>query len=135
MIDKIIDKFLTLIAFISTACLAVHATPLYLFRKGASGVSSEEVVPLAEFVGRVLIGSVFVLVTTTMFLALSVASVLLLLELFSVKIKPVQNKDWTVFAAVGYAPILPFAVLTAWYIIMCYVVIMPLKYIIERFFF
>ena len=90
MIKKLIDKFFTLTAFISAACLAVHYTPTALI-KGIYSFWSDNVAL-----------SLFPLMTL-------VSTILLLLDLFSLKNKNLPNKAWKIFAAIGVVPILPFA--------------------------
>jgi hypothetical protein len=102
LIQKLIDKFFTLTAFISVACLTVHYTPAALI-KGTYSFWSDNVVYL-----------LFPLMTL-------ISAILLLLDLFSLKIEIVQRKVWMFFAAVGIAPILPLAlfslVASVWLII------------------
>ena len=90
MIQKLIDKFFTLTAFVSAACLTVHYTPS-AFIKGTYSFWSDDVLLL-----------LFPLMTL-------ISAILLLLDLFSLKIEIVQRKVWMFFAAVGIAPILPLA--------------------------
>lgn len=90
MIQKLIDKFFTLTAFVSAACLTVHYTPAALI-KGTYSFWSDDVLLL-----------LFPLMTMA-------SAILLLLDLFSLKIEIVQRKVWMFFAAVGIAPILPLA--------------------------
>lgn len=90
LIKKLIDKFFTLTAFISVACLTVHYTPAALI-KGTYSFWSDDIVYL-----------LFPLMTL-------VSAVLLLLDLFSLKIEIVQRKVWMFFAAIGVIPILPLA--------------------------
>ena len=90
MIQKLIDKFFTLTAFVSAACLTVHYTPS-AFIKGTYSFWSDDVLLL-----------LFPLMTL-------ISAILLLLDLFSLKIEIVQRKVWMIFAAVGVIPILPFA--------------------------
>ncbi|MBR4916245.1 MAG: hypothetical protein IKZ45_04105 [Fibrobacter sp.] len=90
MIKKLMDKLFTLTAFISAACLTVHYTPAALI-KGTYSFWSDNVVYL-----------LFPLMTL-------ISAILLLLDLFSLKIEIVQRKVWMIFAAVGVIPILPFA--------------------------
>ena len=87
MIKKLIDKFFTLTAFISVACLTVHYTPAALIKRTYSFWSDDIVYLL------------FPLMTLA-------SAVLLLLDLFSLKIEIVQRKVWMIFAAIGFAPIL-----------------------------
>ena len=90
MIKKLMDKLFTLTAFISAVCLTVHYTPAALI-KGTYSFWSDNVVYL-----------LFPLMTL-------ISAILLLLDLFSLKIEVVQRKVWMIFAAVGVIPILPFA--------------------------
>ena len=90
MIKKLIDKFFTLTAFISVACLTVHYTPAALIKRTYSFWSADIVYLL------------FPLMTLA-------SAVLLLLDLFSLKIEIVQRKVWMFFAAIGVIPILPLA--------------------------
>lgn len=90
MIQKLIDKFFTLTAFVSAACLTVHYMPT-AFIKGTYNFWSDDVLLL-----------LFPLMTL-------ISAILLLLDLFSLKFKVVQRKVWMFFAAVGIAPILPLA--------------------------
>ena len=90
MIQKLIDEFFTLTAFISVACLTVHYTPS-AFIKGTYSFWSDDVLLL-----------LFPLMTL-------ISAILLLLDLFSLKFEIVQRKVWMFFAAVGIAPILPLA--------------------------
>lgn len=90
MIQKLIDKFFTLTAFISAVCLTVHYTPA-AFIKGTYSFWSDDVLLL-----------LFPLMTL-------ISAILLLLDLFSLKFEIVQRKVWMFFAAVGIAPILPLA--------------------------
>ena len=101
MINKIVDKFLTLIALISTVCLAGHAFPIHFLEDGLSPM------PLYEEAVCVLI------VQMILFLALVTAAILLLLELFSVNIKLIQYKVWIVFAGIGVLPFVPMAAMGA----------------------
>jgi hypothetical protein len=102
LIQKLIDKFFTLTAFVSAACLTVHYTPS-AFIKGTYSFWSDDVLLL-----------LFPLMTL-------ISAILLLLDLFSLKIEIVQRKVWMFFAAVGIAPILPLAlfslVASVWLII------------------
>jgi hypothetical protein len=102
LIQKLIDKLFTLTAFISAVCLTVHYTPAALI-KGTYSFWSDNVVYL-----------LFPLMTL-------ISAILLLLDLFSLKIEIVQRKVWMFFAAVGIAPILPLAlfslVASVWLII------------------
>ena len=90
MIKKLIDKFFTLTAFISAACLTVHYTPTALI-KGIYSFWSDDIIYL-----------LFPLMTLA-------SAILLLLDLFSLKNKNLPNKAWKIFAAIGVVPILPFA--------------------------
>lgn len=90
MIKKLIDKFFTLTAFISVACLTIHYTPAALIKRTYSFWSDDIVYLL------------FPLMTLA-------SAVLLLLDLFSLKIEIVQRKVWMIFAAIGVVPILPFS--------------------------
>lgn len=90
MIKKLIDKLFTLTAFISAVCLTVHYTPAALI-EGTYSFWSDEIVLL-----------LFPLMTL-------VSAILLLLDLFSLKFEIVQRKVWMIFAAIGFAPILPLA--------------------------
>lgn len=101
LINKIVNKFLALIALFSTACLAGHAFPIHFFESVLSSKPLYEV-PVCFLIAQIII-----------FLALSVASFLLLLELFSVNIKLVQYKVWIVFAGVGVLPFVPPAAMGA----------------------
>jgi hypothetical protein len=102
LIQKLIDKLFTLTAFISAVCMTVHYTPAALI-KGTYSFWSDNVVYL-----------LFPLMTL-------ISAILLLLDLFSLKIEIVQRKVWMFFAAVGIAPILPLAlfslVASVWLII------------------
>ena len=90
MIKKLINIFFTLTAFISAVCLAVHYTLAALI-KGTYSFWSDDIVLL-----------LFPLV-------MLVSAILLLLDLFSLKIEIVQRKVWMFFAAIGVIPILPLA--------------------------
>ena len=90
MIKKLIEKFFTLTAFVSAACLTVHYTPS-AFIKGTYSFWSDDVLLL-----------LFPLMTL-------ISAILLLLDLFSLKFEIVQRKVWMFFAAIGTAPILPLA--------------------------
>ncbi|MDY6330333.1 MAG: hypothetical protein SPL52_02400 [Fibrobacter sp.] len=90
MIKKLIDKFFTLTAFISVACLTVHYTPAALIKRTYSFWSAD----------------IVYLLFPLMMLA---SAVLLFLDLFSLKYKNLPNKAWKIFAAIGVVPILPFA--------------------------
>jgi len=50
-----------------------------------------------------------VLIALLFSLVMLASAVLLLLDLFSLKIKIVQNQIWKIFAAIGVIPILPLA--------------------------
>lgn len=104
---KLINKFFTLTAIISTACLSIHAAPIHPDEKDFT-----------------FICIVFWVVQIVMFLATSIASILLTLELFSFKNEFVQNKSWMIFAAIGIAPIFPFAVGWAVFLIWCALMIL-----------
>lgn len=95
MIKKLIEKFFTLTAFISAACLAVHYAPTSIFFVGNR---------LDFIADRPL-----VLISFLLSLMMLASAILLLLDLFSLKFEIVQRKAWMVFAAVGIAPILPLA--------------------------
>lgn len=90
MIKKLINKLFTLTAFISAVCLAVHYTLAALI-KGTYSFWSDDIVYL-----------LFPLMTLA-------SAVLLLLDLFSLKIEIVQRKVWMFFAVIGVIPILPLA--------------------------
>lgn len=90
MIKKLIDKLFTLTAFISAACLTVHYTPIALIEETYSFWSDDIVLLLFPLV-------------------MLVSAILLLLDLFSLKIEVVQRKVWMIFAAIGVVPILPLA--------------------------
>ena len=95
MIKKLIEKLFTLTAFISAVCLAVHYAPTSII-----------------FVGNRLdfIADTPLLLIALLFSLVMLASaILLLLDLFSLKIKIVQNQVWKIFAAIGVIPILPIA--------------------------
>ncbi|MBR6449234.1 MAG: hypothetical protein IKS96_04720 [Fibrobacter sp.] len=91
--NKFLDKVLTLAAFVSVTSLSVHYAPLYLWEL-------KQINDPPTF---------FIILQILFFLIMSSASILLFLELFSVKIKPVRNNVWTIFAIVGIAPIMPYA--------------------------
>ena len=78
MIKKLIDKFFTLTAFISAACLTVHYTPAALI-KGIYSFWSDDIIYL-----------LFPLMTLA-------SAILLLLDLFSLKNKNLPNKAWKIF--------------------------------------
>jgi len=95
LIKKLIEKFFTLTAFISAACLAVHYAPTSMIFVGNR----------LDFIADrplLLIALLFSLVTLA-------SAILLLLDVFSLKIKIVQNQVWKIFAAIGVIPILPIA--------------------------
>ena len=92
MIKKLIEKFFTLTAFISAVCLAVHYAPTSMIFVGNR----------LDFIAERPIELLFSLVMLA-------SAVLLLLDLFSLKIKIVQNQVWKIFAAIGVIPILPIA--------------------------
>ena len=50
-----------------------------------------------------------VLIALLLSLVMLASAILLLLDLFSLKIKIVQNQVWKIFAAIGIIPILPYA--------------------------
>ena len=93
LMNKFLDKVLTLAAFVSVTSLSVHYAPLYLWEL-------KQINDPPTF---------FIILQILFFLIMSSASILLFLELFSVKIKPVRNNVWTIFAIVGIAPIMPYA--------------------------
>ena len=95
MIKKLIEKFFTLTAFISAACLAVHYAPTSMIFVGnrLDFIADRPLVLIALLLSLVMLAS----------------AILLLLDLFSQKFKVVQRKVWMVFAAIGTAPILPLA--------------------------
>ena len=95
MIKKLIEKFFTLTAFISAACLAVHYAPTSIIFVGnrLDFIADRPLVLIALLLSLVMLAS----------------AILLLLDLFSQKFKVVQRKVWMIFAAVGIAPILPLA--------------------------
>lgn len=95
MIKKLIEKFFTLTAFISAVCLAVHYVPTSMIFVGNR---------LDFIADRPLF-----LIALLFSLVMLASAVLLLLDLFSLKIKIVQNQIWKIFAAIGVVPILPFA--------------------------
>ena len=95
MIKKLIEKIFTLTAFISAACLAVHYAPTSMIFEGNR---------LDFIADRPLF-----LIALLFSLVMLASAVLLLLDLFSLKIKIVQNQIWKIFAAIGVIPILPFA--------------------------
>ena len=92
MIKKLIDKFFTLTAFISAVCLAVHYAPTSIIFVDNSLDSVAER-PIELLFSLVMLAS----------------AVLLLLDVFLLKIKIVQNQVWKIFAAIGIIPILPYA--------------------------
>ena len=95
MIKKLIEKFFTLTAFISAACLAVHYAPTSIIFVGnrLDFIADRPLVLIALLLSLVMLAS----------------AILLLLDLFSLKFEIVQRKVWMFFAAVGIAPILPLA--------------------------
>lgn len=95
MIKKLIEKFFTLTAFISAACLAVHYAPTSIIFVGnrLDFIADRPLVLIALLLSLVMLAS----------------AILLLLDLFSQKFKVVQRKVWMIFAAIGVVPILPFA--------------------------
>lgn len=92
MIKKLINIFFTLTAFISAVCLAVHYAPtsMIFVDNSLDSVSDR---PDALLFSLVTLAS----------------AILLLLDVFSLKIKIVQNQVWKIFAAIGVIPILPIA--------------------------
>ena len=50
-----------------------------------------------------------VLIAFLLSLMMLASAILLLLDLFSLKMKSLPNKAWMVFAAIGIIPILPYA--------------------------
>ena len=104
MIKKLIEKIFTLTAFISAACLAVHYAPTSMIFVGNR---------LDFIADRPL-----VLIALLLSLVMLVSAILLLLDLFSLKIKSLLNKAWMFFAAIGIIPILPFALFgLIWFVI------------------
>ena len=95
MIKKLIEKFFTLTAFISAVCLAVHYAPTSMIFVGNR----------LDFIAD----TPLVLIAFLLSLMMLVSAILLLLDLFSLKIKSLPNKAWMVFAAIGVIPILPLA--------------------------
>lgn len=93
MIKKLINKLFTLTAFIAAVCLAIHYTPTFLITGNMDSVDNMP----------------FRIIALLFTLLMLVSAVLLLLDLFSLKIKIVQNKVWMFFAAIGVVPILPYA--------------------------
>ena len=95
MIKKLIDKFFTLTAFISAVCLAVHYAPTSIIFVGnrLDFIADRPLFVIALLLSLVMLAS----------------AILLLLDLFSLKIKIVQNQVWKIFAAIGVIPILPIA--------------------------
>ena len=85
--NKLIDKLISLTAFFFAVCFVIHLIPDYIWR---CTLWPED--------------SVFGIIPIIL---MSVASVLLFLDLFPLKIKLVQNKYWVFFAAIGIAPSLP----------------------------
>ena len=99
-----IDKLFTLTAFISAVCLTVHYTPTSMIFVGNS---------LDFIADRPLF-----LIALLFSLVMLASAVLLLLDLFSLKIKSLPNKAWMVFAAIGIIPILPYALFgLIWFVI------------------
>ena len=108
---KLIEKFFTLTAFISAACLAVHYAPTSMIFVGnrLDFIADRPLVLIALLLSLVMLAS----------------AILLLLDLFSLKIEIVQRKVWMIFAAIGTAPILPFALFglfTFVYLIYCCII-------------
>ena len=95
LIKKLIEKFFTLTAFISAVCLAVRYVPTSMIFVGNR---------LDFIADRPLF-----LIALLFSLVMLASAVLLLLDLFSLKIKIVQNQIWKIFAAIGVIPILPLA--------------------------
>ena len=95
MIKKLIEKIFTLTAFISAACLAVHYAPTSMIFEGNR---------LDFIADRPLF-----LIALLLSLVMLASAILLLLDVFSLKIKIVQNQVWKIFAAIGIIPILPYA--------------------------
>lgn len=95
MIKKLINIFFTLTAFISAVCLAVHYAPtsMIFVDNSLDSVSDRPLFLIALLFSLVMLAS----------------AVLLLLDVFSLKIKIVQNQVWKIFAAIGVIPILPIA--------------------------
>ena len=81
LINKFLDKVLTLAAFVSVTSLSVHYAPIYLWEL-------KQINDPPTF---------FIILQILFFFIMSSASILLFLELFSVKIKPVRNNVWTIF--------------------------------------
>ena len=111
MIKKLIEKLFTLTAFISAVCLAVHYAPTSMIFVGNR----------LDFIAD----TPLVLIAFLLSLMMLVSAILLLLDLFSLKIKSLPNKAWMVFAAIGTAPILPFALFglfTFVYLIYCCII-------------
>ena len=99
-----IDKLFTLTAFISAVCLTVHYTPTSMIFVGNR---------LDFIADRPLF-----LIALLFSLVMLASAVLLLLDLFSLKIKIVQNQIWKIFAAIGVIPILPLALFgLIWFVI------------------
>lgn len=90
LIHKLINKFFTLTAFFSASCLAVNYAPIHICERTDT-----------------LEGLCISILQSVFFLAISAASILLLLDFFAINIKPVQRKNWIIFAAIGILPILP----------------------------
>lgn len=97
MIKKLIEKFFTLTAFISAACLAVHYAPTSIIFVGNR---------LDFIADRPL-----VLISFLLSLMMLASAILLFLDLFSLKYKNLPNKAWKIFAAIGVVPILPIALI------------------------
>ena len=99
-----IEKFFTLTAFISAVCLAVHYVPTSMIFVGNR---------LDFIADRPLF-----LIALLFSLVMLASAVLLLLDLFSLKIKSLPNKAWMFFAAIGIIPILPYALFgLIWFVI------------------
>ena len=114
MIQKLIDKFFTLTAFISAVCLTVHYAPTSIIFVGNR----------LDFIAD----TPLVLIALLLSLVMLASAILLLLDLFSQKFKVVQRKAWMVFAAIGTAPILPLALFgLIWFVFFTF-------YYINRFF-
>lgn len=114
MIKKLIEKFFTLTAFISAACLAVHYAPTSMIFVGNR----------LDFIAD----TPLLLIVLLLSLMMLVSAILLLLDLFSLKIKSLPNKAWMVFAAIGIIPILPYTLFgLIWFVFFTF-------YYINRFF-
>lgn len=114
MIKKLTEKFFTLTAFISAACLAVHYAPTSIIFVGNR----------LDFIADRPLG----LISFLLSLMMLASAILLLLDMFSQKFKVVQRKAWMVFAAIGTAPILPLALFgLIWFVFFTF-------YYINRFF-